>query len=388
MQKIHLALASGTAIALASQALAGGVERSNQGIDFLFEEGTYAEFGIARIDPDVSGVQIQDNTPVGSVGANTGNMLGGENVSTLAYKQDLGESFVLGLKIDQPVGATIRYPTGTGHAFAGSVADLESKELTAYLLYKLGNGFSVIGGLRAQQVEGDVFLASGYDLETNNDLEFGYMVGVAYERPDIALRVSLTYNSAIDHNFDATESSPLTMGMDVEGDFDTTIPQSVNLSFQSGIAADTLLFGSIRWVDWSEFEINPDVYDDLIRFSSGGGDPANGFSYPLASYQSDSITYKLGVGRRFTDQWSGALTLTHEPDSGDIFGNLGPIDGRTSVGLGVTYTQDRFKISGGIEYSWLGDAKSQTPFGSPGEEISDFQDNTAVSYGIRIGYYF
>lgn len=388
MQRIHLALASGTAIALASQALAGGVERSNQGIDFLFEEGTYAEFGIARIDPKVSGVDIEEDRPsppfTPFTGASTGNMLGGENVSSLAYKQDLGESFVLGLKIDQPVGATIRYPSGTGHPFAGSVADLESKELTAYLMYKLGNGFSVIGGLRAQEVEGNVFLASSqYNLDTNNDREFGYMFGVAYERPDIALRVSLTYNSAIDHTFDATESSALVFGgMPIDSEFDTTIPQSVSLAFQTGIAADTLLFGSVRWVDWSEFEINPDLYDLIIQDISGG------FSYPLASYQSDTITYKLGVGRRFTDAWSGALTLTHEPDSGDLFGNLGPIDGRTSVGLGVTYTQDRFKISGGIEYSWLGDALSQTPFGSPGEAISDFEDNTALSYGIRIGYYF
>lgn len=364
----------------ATSAYAGGVERSNQGIDFLFEDGAYAELGFARIDPDVSGDGI--NAP--ALGTKTGNMLGGENIATFAYKQDLGDNIVLGFKLDNPVGAKIRYPTGTGHPFAGSIADLESEELTAYLMYKFGNGFSVLGGLRAQQVEGDVFLASTqYNLSTNNDREYGYMVGVAYERPDIALRVSLTYNSAIDHTFDAVESSPFVAGGAViDGEFDTTIPQSVNLAFQTGIAEDTLLFGSIRWVDWSEFDINPAIYDLIIQGASGG------FSYPLASYQSDSITYRLGVGRRFTDEWSGAVTFTHEPDSGDLFGNLGPIDGRTAIGLGVTYTQDRFKISGGIEYSWLGDAKSQTPFGAPGTAISDFQDNTAISYGIRIGYFF
>lgn len=379
MKTIYRTLAGGAAvIAAASTAHAGGVERSNQGIAFLFEEGTYAELSFGRLDPDASG----DLVALPSI--ETGDMLGGENISSAAYKQDLGENLVLGFVIDQPVGATVRYPTGTGHPFAGSTADLESRAITAYLRYKLMNGFSLIGGLRAQQVEGTVSLpGSGYSLETNNDREFGYSLGIAYEIPDIALRVSLTYNSAIDHTFEATESSPLTGGLPVDGSFDTTIPQSVTLDFQTGIAADTLLFGSVRWVDWSEFEINPDVYSDLIRFIN----PA-GLTYPLASYQSDTITYKLGVGRRFTENWSGALSVIYEPESNDIFGNLGPVDGRTGVGLGVTYTQDRFKLSAGVEYSWLGDALSQSPTGQPGDPVSDFQDNTSISYGFRIGYYF
>ncbi|WP_424976212.1 OmpP1/FadL family transporter [Dinoroseobacter sp. S124A] len=385
MQTTRLALLGGAAMALASSAYAGGVERSNQGIDFLFEQGTYVELGFGRLDPDVSGEVVQP----GFGNANSGNMLGGENVFSLSYKQDLGENFVVGLKLDKPVGATIRYPSGTGHPFAGSVADLESEELTAYLMYKFSNGFSVVGGLRAQQVEGDVFLASTqYDLTTNNDREYGYMLGVAYEKPEIALRVSLTYSSAIDHTFSASEAAIIPVAgvgnvpVSREGDFDTTIPQSVNLAFQTGIAEDTLLFGSIRWVDWSEFNINPSLYDQIIQGASGG------FSYPLASYQSDTITYKLGIGRRFNENWSGAVTLIHEPESGDIFGNLGPIDGRDAIALGVTYSNDRFKISGGLEYSRLGDAESQTPFGAPGTAISDFTDNSSISYGIRIGYYF
>ncbi|MDJ0993918.1 MAG: outer membrane protein transport protein [Dinoroseobacter sp.] len=382
MTKLHRTLAGGAAtIAVASAAHAGGVERSNQGIDFLFEEGTYAEIGFGRINPDVSGVGV---TPP-ATGRNTGDILGGENVGTAAYKQDLTDNLVLGFKIDNPIGATIGYPVGTGHPFAGTVADLDSTALTGYLKYTFDNGISVIGGLRAQQVEGEVFLAStNYNLSTNNDREYGYTLGIAYEKPEIALRVALTYNSAIDHTFSATESTPLIAGgAPINTTFDTTIPQSVNLDFQTGVAEDTLVFGSIRWVDWSEFSINPDIYDILIQTASGG------FSYPLASYQSDTITYRIGVGRRFTDEWSGALTFIYEPDSGDIFGNLGPVDGRTGVGIGVTYTpQEKMKISAGIEYSWLGDALSQSPFGPPGTPISDFRDNTAISYGIRVGYYF
>jgi long-subunit fatty acid transport protein len=325
-------------------------------------------------------------------------MLGGENISTFSFKTDLSDRLVAAVVIDQRVWAAVNYggdpgnvfsptnPTGD-HPFAGSTATLDSRALTFMLRYKFDGGMSVYGGLRAQQVEGTVDLpsAGGYKLQTNNDSALGYMLGDAYERPDIALRVALTYNSAIDHSFAGKETSSVPFpGFDMrDSDFDTTIPQSVNLEFQTGIAADTLLFGSIRWVDWSSFEINPSLYSDIIL----AGNPF-GITYPLAGYESDTITYRLGVGRRFTENWAGAITLIHEPKVNDIFGNLGPIDGRDAIALGVTYTQDRFKISGGVEYSWLGDALSQSPRGRPGDPVSDFQDNTSISYGIRIGYYF
>ncbi|ABV93332.1 porin [Dinoroseobacter shibae DFL 12 = DSM 16493] len=377
MRKIHLALASGTAVALATQAFGGGVERSTQSVGILFEEGTYAELSFGQVDPDASGDFVLDRS------VSTGDMLASENIFTLSFKTDLSDRLVAALVLDQPVGARIRYPEGTGHPFAGSKADLDARALTAMLRYKFDGGFSVYGGLRAQQVEGFVALPTipGYELTTNNDREFGYMVGAAYERPEIGLRVALTYNSAIDHNFESSESFLTPGGPAVLDDgFKTTIPQSVHLEAQTGIAANTLLFGSIRWVDWSEFEIDPPVY--------AAGIASLGQDYALAAYESDTITYRIGVGRRFNENWAGAITYIHEPDSGDIFGNLGPIDGRDAISLGVTYSRDNIKITGGVEYGWLGDALSQAPNGPPGTPVSDFRDNTSVSYGFRIGYYF
>jgi len=40
-------------------------------------------------------------------------------------------------------------------------------------------------------------------------------------------------------------------------------PQSVNLEFQTGIAKVTLLFGSVRWVDWTAFNIFPADFPDV-----------------------------------------------------------------------------------------------------------------------------
>ncbi len=34
-------------------------------------------------------------------------------------------------------------------------------------------------------------------------------------------------------------------------------PQSVNIDFQTGIAANTLAFANIRWVHWDQFAVTP-----------------------------------------------------------------------------------------------------------------------------------
>jgi long-chain fatty acid transport protein len=244
---------------------------------------------------------------------------------------------------------------------AGTTADLTSSAITGLLRYKMPNNFSVYGGLRYETVKGVVSipLVGGYTLVTNNDSELGYVIGAAWEKPEIAARVALTYNSAIRHNLDSLE-----FGL-VAGNFVTEVPQSVNLEFQTGIAEGTLLFGSIRWVDWSAFQIDP---------------PAYPLADPLVAYPEDRITYNLGIGRRFNDNWSGAVTLGYEKSDGEITGNLGPTDGFASIGLAATYTMDNMKITGGVRYVDIGDAT--TSLGA------DFSGNSGVGVGIRVGYTF
>ena len=335
----------------AGSAVAGGVERSTQSVAILFEEGTYAEVNLGYFEPSVSG----------TVGIASGNMAPGYATLSFGYKQALSNRLDLAIIVDEPIGADVDYPLGTGYPLQGTTADLESYAVTGLLRYKLPNNFSVYGGLRAEQVKGVVSIpfVGGYTLVTNRDLEWGYVVGAAWERPDIAARVALTYNSAITHTLSSTEFGGPT------GSFQTEIPESLNLEFQTGIAADTLLFGSIRWVEWSAFAIDP---------------PAYPLPVPLVSYQSDRITYNLGLGRRFNETWSGAVIVAHEPSNGDITGNLGPTDGFSSIALAATYTSGNLRITGGIRYVDIGGAT--TSIGA------QFADNSGVGVGLRIGYSF
>jgi long-chain fatty acid transport protein len=342
----------------AGSAIAGGTERAGAFTSILFEKGTYVELGYGYASPDVSGTAF---------GRASGDMAPGYGTYSFGYKQALSENLDFAIVLDEPIGADVDYPAGNGYALAGTSAKLRSDAITALLRYEFPSHISVFGGIRSQASKGDVtIIAPGlgipfYNLSTNTDREWGYILGAAWEKPEIAARVSLTYTSAITHTLTSTENGTPT------GSFETEVPQSLDLAFQTGIAPDTLLFGSVRWAEWSAFDICPAAYLGLV-------------GSPLVSYQSNRVTYNIGVGRRFNETWSGAVTASHEASNGDITGNLGPTDGFTSLGLGVTYTKDNFKITGGVRYIKIGDATTRI--------TARFTDNDAVAAGIKLGYSF
>ncbi len=344
-------LAAGALALGTTAAFAGGIERSSQSVAILFEQGTYAELSFSLVNPNVSGT-------LGGGAVSSGDMSPHYATFSLGYKQELNDKVDVALIVDQPVGAKVAYPTGTGYVFAGSTADLESLAVTGLLRYKLPSNISVYGGVRLQSLSGDVAIpVQGYTMSVDPKYAAGYVVGVAWEKPEIAARVALTYNSEIEHTFDVTENGA------PSDPFSSTVPQSINLEFQTGIAKDTLLFGSVRWAEWTSFAINP------------LGNPG------LVTYDDDIITYNLGIGRKFNDTWSGAVTVGHEKANGNAVGNLGPTDGFTSVGLAATYTKDKVKITGGVRYIAIGDATTRGIAG-------DFADNSGFGAGVRIGMTF
>lgn len=247
--------------------------------------------------------------------------------------------------------------------------EIKSTGLTGVLRYRFDGGFSAYAGLRSVWTSGAVSIPAlppavpaAYTLNSNTDQAFGYLLGVAYEKPDIALRVSLTYHSAIKHDFDVQETfggvplAPTT--------FSTNIPESVTLDFQTGVAEGTLVFGSVRWVNWKDFVI-----------------PAPALGTNIVSYPKNSTTYTLGVGRKFNETWSGSLSLSHDTGTGNPTSNLGPIGKRNSIGVGVSYTRDAMTISAGIQYSRIGQATTA-------RLGSNFDDNSTIGAGVRVGFRF
>ena len=370
--------ATAALLATTAAASAGGIERANQSVAFLFEQGSYAEFSISRVSPDVSGTA----TFGPFAGAQSGDMTGGYTSLGFAYKTDLNDRLSLGIQFEQPYGADVDYAPGTAYPYSGSNADLDTSEVKLLLKYKMDGGFSVYGGLRMQNVDGNVNVvvpaaSLNYNLVAPNQTKHGYLVGVAYEKPEIAMRIALTYNSAITQEFQVTEDFSGGLAPGVPTSFETEFPQSLTLEAQTGIAEGTLLLGSVRWVNWSAFDITPTLYGGAIG--------------SLVDYEDDVITYTLGIARRFTDDFAGIATISYENANGGFAGNLGPTDGRTSIGLAGRYTVGKATITGGINYSWIGDAQTQAPAAFTGGAVAplaDFEDNTALGVGIRVGYNF
>ncbi len=138
MTKVWFAAA--LAAVSASPAYAGGIDRSNQSIAPLFEDGNYAEISFGSVNPDISGT---------AAGSFSGNMVDSYLQAGAAYKQDFSDRLSFALIYDQPYGADVAYPSGTTYAFTGANAELRSLALSGILRYKFDGGFSVHGGLRA-----------------------------------------------------------------------------------------------------------------------------------------------------------------------------------------------------------------------------------------------
>lgn len=366
----HLLLTVGALALTGSAAMAGGLDRSGQSVSPIFEPGKYAELSFGLIRPNVDG-----NDVAAFGGGYSGDVGGNYSLLGFAYKQDFNDKLSFAVIGDQPFGADVVYGAGSV-ALGGTSAQAKSYALTGIMRYKFDGGFSAHAGLRAQRAEGQIDLrglayggVNGYSVDLAPDMGYGYLVGVAYEKPEIALRVALTYNSAVKHEFDTVETLGGVIGTSPT---EVETPQSVNLDFQSGIAKDTLIFGSIRWAEWSEFQINPPTFTTLT--GSGLVDLDN------------TVTWTLGVGRRFNENWAASLSFQYEKEGDPLVSPLSPTNGRMGVTLGTSYTKDNMKISVGINYTKLGDASPET--GTPDVARANFTDNHSVGIGFKIGYSF
>lgn len=351
----------------ASSAWAAGLDRTNQPIGILFEEGNYVEFSFGRTDPTGHGADTGFDT-------DTGDVLGGFNLPGAGIKLQLTDKLSAALIYDQPWGANTAFPGDVGNTtsmLGGTRAFAESDALTGILRYKFNETWSVHGGLRYQEIAGNITLsglaygpANGYDVALERDGGTGWLVGGAYERPEIAMRFAVTYNSEVDHNFRSHEN----IAPGVTSITEATTAQSLNVDFQTGIAPKTLLLANIRWADHTVTDLVPTALgSDLINLD-------------------DAVTYSIGIAHRFNQHWAGSVSFTYDDVHGDdVVSPLSPVHGYRAITLGLRYEKDNMRISGGIRYSKLGDAQA-APGG--GAVRARFDNSDAVSVGIKVGFSF
>lgn len=350
----------------ASMAHAGGWDRSGQDTSIIMKEGSLLELTSISVAPKVTG----ENRVLAT--GSTGDVTPDYSYTNIGFRTDINDDFSLAVIQEEPFGASVDW-TESGGAYqqAGVKAKIETDSTTVLVGYDL-NDITLFGGIKNQSFGAEAVTSSGpsrqYTITSTPDSSLGYVIGAGFEKPEIALKVSLSYHAKVNHQVSVVETVVAALNP-VEASPSTlaaSTPSSFNLTFQSGIAENTLLFGSVRSVKWTETDLRPTVY------AAETGDS-------LKKFDKDVLTYNLGVARKFTDQWSGAFTYGTEAAEGGTQSPLGPTDGFSKMGLAVTYSAEQADITLGMQQVNNGDTQMN---------YATMTDNTTTVTAVKVAYKF
>jgi long-chain fatty acid transport protein len=401
-------LALAAAAGLGSTAMAGGLERGGYNIDLLFDEGRFAAESTATfVMPQRKLKNVVDTNPangdLNTIPGYEDSADDSENYWSprIGVKAGLGDADCM-FDYSQPYGAH----TNPGADWTGASENIETKvnsdnyALTCSYGFDAGPGqFRVIGGVNYLEMDGfkerllaPPELIAGLGLSGTGvgrlDLEgdgWGWRAGVAYEIPEYALRASLVYYSQVklkdvSGTVDLTEVpsalNPLG-GVVIPVEGSTAMPDTLELKVQSGIAPDWLAFGSVKWTDWSQLQ-------RIVFYNSGTEITSLDLGYR------DGWTVTGGIGHKFNEQWSGAVSVTWDRGTSQDFG----VQSDTwllTTGLAYTPRENvEFRLAGVIGVLTSGESTSSTIDGVPVSDEADYEyDNdlvTALSASVRVRF--
>ena len=268
----------------------------------------------------------------------------------------------------------------------GTNVEIRTQNATLLLGAKLGEkkNFQIYGGPQMQRLTGEVHLRGiayegmqGYDANIGADMGYGWVAGVAYHKPEIALKAALTYRSEVEHERSIAEVVPATTYAGSQN-FKVTLPESWNLDFQTGINPTTLLTAKVRYVPWSDFDIRPPQYGNVTALGN------NNVPLPIVGYDKDQWSAEVGLGKKVSDKLAVSGSVGYDSGAGNPVSTLGPIKGYYSLGLGAKYNvTPEWSVSVGGKYLKFGDATAQLP---NGVKVGEFDDNDGFIAGVKLAY--
>jgi long-chain fatty acid transport protein len=372
-------------------AVAGGIEFDRLPMSMMFETGNYASLAYRSTSIDAS-----DN-----VYSPNGSMYRTTTTITPSFKYQINDKISVGLTRYQSANvnlsyigkdgpfttstfATVGLPT-TGPTAAASTLNLPEPHLdlqahtTALIAgYNVNESISVVAGLKRNEAKasGNIIANPYGEFVAEKGTDNSFVVGASFAKPKIALRVTAYYESKVDisHAMSATGAVAglnLSAGAETFANTTSSLPETLTINFQTGIAADTLLYGSIKRALWTDAHIF--MYDPLTTAGKMAAD-----SVPYAT------TLRLGLGRKLSDEWAVSASINYEKASASTGTSLlSTTDGQTGISLGGKYTNGQMTVTGGVNYTQLGD-KTVTSFAGAG----NFTNSSSTTIGLKVGYNF
>ena len=233
--------------------------------------------------------------------------------------------------------------------------------------YSFNDNWSATVGLRQAKLKASTVTTFGglgapvieYAIDATS--KTGMVYGLAYERPDIALKFEVLRSESI--------SMALTGGATV--DYGTLgIPETTTVNFQTGIAKDTLLMASAHKVSWSQSQI-------VVVGDNGAPNVGSDFS--------DTTSFSLGLGRKLSD--ATAVSLTYSWENGSDATPTSPFtmsNGSKTLSAGVKHKIDALTISAGVSYTKVGDALMT----HASTLSASYVGNSVTAFGLKVGYNF
>jgi long-subunit fatty acid transport protein len=365
-----------------SLALAGGYELQTLDTSAMYEDGSFVSLSYASINSNLKGKDT---------GGTKVKTLKDQILTNLAFKTQVGD-FGLGLTTYR--SGAIQMNGSSNSTFTGSTIDgnyipSANAELntTAFLVnYNLNDSFSVIGGLKNNALNSFnlTSIYGSYDISSKSNSS--YVVGSAFENPDIALRAEIlvqpsskikttgTYTSAL-VDFPTGTDIPAGVTGSVAATLNT--PEMITLNFQSGIAADTLITGSIHQAKWKSSQVVVDVSTASNTINSAAA---------VSSDFSDSTKYSIGLARKFSSSLSGSISYNQEAGSGPTStSTFSMSNGSKSINLGFRYNFEQVRLSVGVSQTMFNDVTVKAnALTSP----IVYKNNTATTVGIKLSTNF
>jgi len=347
-------------------AMAGALERVNLDTSFMYEDGIQLELAYGSVNPSVPA-----NWGFGS----SENIANQFVVSNMSAKADIGDKIDIGVwSTNNSHGVSLDW----GPTFPVK-ADLTIGALVGLVRYSFSENFSVMAGMKRVQSEAGASVTTGLDAAGVGTYTVGSgsstvgVYGVAYERPEIALRVELISESAgaLNVNTNYTLTGGVANGSYV-GAGTLGIGDAMTLKFQSGIAPNTLLFGAIRDAKWKDNQVVVPL-------------PIPEMNSATLSTFGNGQEYTIGIGRKFTDSVSGSISTFYDPSSDcDDASPLEPQCENRSISLGAKIAlADNMNLSLGTTWSRRGTATVNL-----GGVSATTNKSVVTSLGAKLSYKF